>query len=83
MGCDFAYQNAKSEFEALENLISYINEHNTANMELKISTPGIFIKEIKKENITWPVRYDDSFPYADIQSDYWTGFYSSREDFKK
>jgi hypothetical protein len=24
-----------------------------------------------------------SFPYADIQSDGWTRFYSSREDFKK
>jgi hypothetical protein len=40
MGCDFAYQNAKAEYEALENLITYINEHNNANMEFKMSTPS-------------------------------------------
>jgi len=29
------------------------------------------------------VRYDDSLPYCDVTSDYWTGYYSSREDLKK
>ena len=83
MGCDFAYQNALSEFEDLENLIEYINKHNTANIELKISTPSIFIDALKKEKIKWPVRYDDSFPYADVKKDFWTGFYSSKENLKK
>ena len=83
MGCDFAYQNAKQEFETLENLIQYINTHNTANIELKISTPGTWVKAVKQEDIVWPVRYDDSLPYCDVTSDYWTGYYSSREDLKK
>ena len=83
MGCDFAYQNAKQEFEALESIIEYINTHNTANIELKISTPGAWVKAIREENIVWPVRYDDSFPYSDTTSDFWTGYFSSREDFKK
>lgn len=83
MGCDFAYQNAKAEYEALETLIDYINKHNTANMELVISTPGRWVEAVKKEDIEWPVRYGDSMPYSDITSDFWTGFFSSREDFKK
>jgi hypothetical protein len=83
MGCDFAYQNAKAEYEALENLIAYINEHNNANMEFKISTPSAWVAAVKKEDIEWPVRYSDSMPYSDIKSDFWTGYFSSREDFKK
>lgn len=83
MGCDFAYQNAKQEFETLENMIEYINTHNTANIELKISTPGTWVKAIKEESIVWPVRFDDSFPYSDTTSDFWTGYFSSREDLKK
>jgi hypothetical protein len=47
MGCDFAYQNAKQEFENLENMIEYINTHNTANIELKISTPGTWVKAVQ------------------------------------
>lgn len=34
MGCDFAYQNAKEDFEAHNQMINYINLHNTANVKL-------------------------------------------------
>ena len=47
MGCDFAYQNAKEEFENLERTISYVNAHNHANMQFRISTPSEFIEALK------------------------------------
>ena len=78
MGCDFAYQNAKEEFENVERAISYINTHNQANMQLRMSTPSEFIDALKSENIEWPVRYEDSIPYADSADDWWTGYFSSR-----
>jgi|TARA_B110001450_G_C17392889_1_gene388436 hypothetical protein len=47
-----------------------------------MSTPSDYIEAIKKENIKWPVRYDDFVPYME-KPDWWTGFYSSRPDSKK
>jgi hypothetical protein len=41
------------------------------------------VNAVKNEDIEWPVRYSDSMPYSDIKSDFWTGYFSSREDFKK
>ena len=83
MGCDFAYQNAKEEFENLERIISYVNAHNHANMQFKLSTPSEFMEALKAENIEWPVKYDDTIPYADGPDDWWTGYFSSRPTSKK
>jgi len=82
MGGDWSMQNAQIGFKKLESFISYINEHNTANIVLKMSTPSDYVEAIKKENIKWPVRYDDLMPYME-RPDYWTGFYTSRPDSKK
>ena len=48
-----------------------------------MSTPGEFIEAIKKENIKWPVRYQDSMPYGAANNDFWSGFFSSRPGLKK
>lgn len=34
------------------------------------------------QNIQWPVKYDDMFPYADMAEDYWTGYFTSRANAK-
>ena len=47
------------------------------------STPTQYIDALKKEDIEWPVRYDDMFPYADSPDEYWTGYFSSRADKKE
>lgn len=83
MGCDFAYQNAKQEYKQLERIIQYINKNNKANMTLVMSTPSQYIEELKKENITWGVKYDDAFPYSNEQNDWWVGYFSSRPGAKK
>ena len=47
-------------------------------MKLQYSTPGKYFDAIKKENVNWPVRRDDMFPYADEKHAYWTGYFTSR-----
>lgn len=47
------------------------------------STPGEYLDSLIAANVTWPVRYDDMFPYADKPDDYWTGYFTSRAGAKK
>lgn len=49
----------------MENVINYLNNHNNNTMKFKMSTPSNYINALKQENITWPVRYEDSIIYAD------------------
>jgi hypothetical protein len=48
-----------------------------------MSTPSEYIAALKKEKITFPVRYGDAMPYADGENDYWSGYFSSRPGAKK
>lgn len=77
IGGDFEYINAHLQFKNADRLINYINT-NYPNITLLYSTPGQYIDALYNSNITWPVRYDDMFPYADRPEDYWTGYFSSR-----
>jgi lysosomal alpha-mannosidase len=63
--------------------MQYINEHNHANLKLKMSTPSEFVEALKQEKITWPVRYEDALPYGEQENDYWSGYFSSRPGSKK
>ena len=82
-GCDFSFQNARADYQYLERLMSYASKHNTANMKFVMSTPSDYVDAVKKENVTWPVRYGDTYPYAETANDYWNGYYSSRAGAKK
>ena len=46
MGCDFTYANARLNFENMDRLIEYFNEHNTANITLMYSTPGEYLDSL-------------------------------------
>jgi len=48
-----------------------------------MSTPSTYIDALKKQEIAWPVKYDDGFPYSHDNNDFWTGYYSSRPGAKK
>ena len=43
----------------------------------------MYIDAIKIEEILWPTKYDDMFPYADSEKSFWTGYYTSRANDKK
>ncbi len=45
---------------------------------LTYSTPSMFIDAVAHDNVLWPTKYDDLFPYGSDSQSYWTGFYSSR-----
>jgi len=81
MGCDFTFVNARQNFLSQDRLISYFNSHFD-NITLIYSTPGIYLDAIKAQNLSYPVKYDDMFPYADSENNYWTGYFTSRANSK-
>ena len=42
----------------------------------------MYIDAIAAQNIEWPTKYDDMFPYADGGDAYWTGYFTSRANDK-
>jgi hypothetical protein len=84
LGDDFTMMDAEYYFTQVDNMIEYFNDNvgQDYNIELIYSTPSIYIDYISEEEISWPTRYDDMFPYKDHKNAYWTGFYSSRPQLK-
>jgi len=67
----------------MDAVIKYVNKHNTVNMTLQYSTPSEYLDALKRDNYSWPTKYDDGFPYSDNPEDFWTGYFSSRPTKKK
>jgi hypothetical protein len=85
MGEDFRFSNAHKYFISSDNLINYWNTelYEKTNIWLKYSTPSMYVDAVNQQEIDWPVKYDDFFPYADHEAAYWTGYFSSRANAKK
>ena len=58
----------------MDKIINYFNEHNreTAGgadnqtaIRVFYSTPGQYTEALRKQDVVWPLKYDDMFPYAD------------------
>ncbi|XP_035819351.1 probable alpha-mannosidase At5g66150 isoform X4 [Zea mays] len=81
MGDDFSYQYAESWFRNMDKLIYHVNKDG--RVHALYSTPSIYTDAKHFSNISWPVKYDDDFPYADSKNSYWTGYYTSRPTFKR
>ncbi|KAL7231292.1 hypothetical protein ACSBR2_009540 [Camellia fascicularis] len=81
MGDDFQYQYAESWFKQMEKLIHYVNKDGRINV--LYSTPSLYTDAKNAENVSWPLKTDDYFPYADNTNAYWTGFFTSRPAFKR
>ncbi|XP_031293223.2 lysosomal alpha-mannosidase isoform X1 [Camelus dromedarius] len=86
MGSDFQYENANMWFKNLDKLIQLVNAQQQANgsrVNVLYSTPACYLWELNKANLTWSVKEDDFFPYADGPHMFWTGFFSSRPALKR
>ncbi|KAM5239300.1 lysosomal alpha-mannosidase [Ctenodactylus gundi] len=86
MGSDFQYENANMWFKNLDKLIRLVNAQQKANgsrVHVLYSTPACYLRELNKANITWSVKEDDFFPYADGPHMFWTGYFSSRPALKR
>ncbi|XP_049836992.1 lysosomal alpha-mannosidase-like isoform X2 [Schistocerca gregaria] len=85
MGDDFHYQDAHVNFKNMDKLIWYVNERQQQKgsmINVLYSTPSCYLKAVNEANVTWPLKYDDFFPYGSDYHSYWTGFYTSRPNLK-
>ncbi|KAM8843149.1 lysosomal alpha-mannosidase [Synchiropus picturatus] len=85
MGSDFQYENANLWYKNLDKLIRYVNARQAdgSGVHLLYSTPSCYLQELHRANLTWPLKTDDFFPYADDAHDFWTGYFSSRPALKR
>lgn len=81
MGSDFNHENSNSWFKELDKIIKGVNAHGVVSAIY--STPSIYVKAKNAENLQWPVKTDDYFPYADGDNNYWTGYFTSRPALKR
>nr|XP_051693853.1 lysosomal alpha-mannosidase isoform X7 [Oryctolagus cuniculus] len=86
MGGDFHYENAHMWFSNLDKLIQLVNAEQQASgspVHVLYSTPACYLWELNKANLTWSLKEDDFFPYADGPHQFWTGYFSSRPALKR
>ncbi|KAJ0040652.1 hypothetical protein Pint_28465 [Pistacia integerrima] len=81
MGDDFQYQYAESWFKQMDKFIHYVNKDGRVNA--LYSTPSLYTNAKNAANVSWPLKTDDYFPYADGINAYWTGFFTSRPALKQ
>ena len=83
-GGDFEYTHADMNYGNLDQIFSEINtQYHKYNMNISFSTPDHYIKQKFRENLFFPIKYEgDFFPYRDGSNAFWTGFYTSRVNFK-
>jgi len=83
-GDDFTFQNAFMSYRGLDKLIDYCNKNQKTNMQFKYSTPGKYLDALKLETgVEYKVVKHDFFPYYQDRLRFWSGFFTSRPDFKK
>uniref|UniRef100_A0A452IBR0 Lysosomal alpha-mannosidase n=1 Tax=Gopherus agassizii TaxID=38772 RepID=A0A452IBR0_9SAUR len=85
MGSDFQYENANLWYKNMDKLIKHVNaqQHNGSQVHVLYSTPTCYLWELFKANLSWSLKYDDFFPYADGPHHFWTGYFTSRPAFKR
>ncbi|XP_051897842.1 lysosomal alpha-mannosidase [Pristis pectinata] len=85
MGSDFQFQDANMWYKNLDKLIKYVNaaQSSGSNVNVLYSTPSCYLHELNKANLTWSVKTDDFFPYADGPHQFWTGYFTSRPALKR
>ncbi|XP_060711191.1 lysosomal alpha-mannosidase isoform X2 [Hemiscyllium ocellatum] len=85
MGSDFHFQDANMWYKNLDKLIKYVNaaQETGSNVNVLYSTPSCYLYELNRANLTWSVKSDDFFPYADGPHQFWTGYFTSRPALKR
>uniref|UniRef100_A0ABM5FLY9 Alpha-mannosidase n=1 Tax=Pogona vitticeps TaxID=103695 RepID=A0ABM5FLY9_9SAUR len=85
MGSDFQYENALLWYKNLDKLIKHVNakQLNGSRVHVLYSTPSCYLWELNKANLSWSMKYDDFFPYADGPHQFWTGYFTSRPALKR
>ncbi|XP_075062727.1 lysosomal alpha-mannosidase [Mixophyes fleayi] len=85
MGSDFQYENAIPWFKNMDKLIDLVNakQVNGSKVNVIYSTPSCYLSALNRARLSWPMKMDDFFPYADGAHMFWTGYFTSRPAFKR
>ncbi|XP_060096660.1 lysosomal alpha-mannosidase [Heteronotia binoei] len=85
MGSDFQYENANLWYKNMDKLIMHVNAQQLhgSHVHVLYSTPSCYLWELNQANLSWSVKYDDFFPYADGPHHFWTGYFTSRPALKR
>jgi alpha-mannosidase len=83
MGEDFTYKPTSVWYENMDKLIHYANLDGRIN--IFYSTPSIYTKSVNAAHKDWSdtLKTDDFFPYADNSDGYWSGYFTTRPNFKR
>ena len=88
-GSDFSFQFAHVNYRFLDDLFAMIKKsYYGKNFRFKYSTADEYFRAIqdskKKKGFDWPTFTGDFFPYHGIYpGSYWSGYYTSRPNFKR
>lgn len=83
MGDDFHYQNARMYYKNMDKLIEHMNKRSEeTGIHVLYSTPSCYLKSLYGDNLTYPRKTDDFFPYASDSDSFWTGYFTSRPSIK-
>ncbi|KYO34592.1 lysosomal alpha-mannosidase [Alligator mississippiensis] len=85
MGSDFQYENANLWYKNMDKLLQHVNaqQANGSRVHVLYSTPSCYLWALNQANLTWSLKHDDFFPYADGPHQFWTGYFTSRPSFKR
>eukprot|EP01121_Diplochlamys_sp_Union-15-3_P002320 TRINITY_DN1202_c0_g1_i2.p1 TRINITY_DN1202_c0_g1~~TRINITY_DN1202_c0_g1_i2.p1 ORF type:complete len:757 (+),score=157.97 TRINITY_DN1202_c0_g1_i2:1059-3329(+) len=83
-GCDFHFVNATKQFENMDQIVKYIQDHAAEyNVNLKYSLLSEYYEAAMGSGVVFPERDSNDFmPYADGPDAWWTGYYTSRVNLK-
>ena len=75
----------KLRFENMDKLVHYVNLDGRVNV--LYSTPSIYTLSVNAQgsNVDWhsTLKVDDFFPYADNHHGYWSGYFTTRPNYKR
>jgi hypothetical protein len=82
MGGDFAYQGVggASWYRNMDALIKWVNLDG--RVKLKYGTMEEYTRAKKAENVVYPIKTDDMFPYISAVNEAWTGYFTTRPTLK-
>ncbi len=71
-GDDFRFVAAERQFTNMDLLINYVNSHPDFNVRVQYSTLSRYFAALQRTKVEFPSYVGDFFPYADLESGYWT-----------
>ncbi|XP_059131017.1 epididymis-specific alpha-mannosidase [Peromyscus eremicus] len=83
-GCDKQFFNASVQFDNMDPLLEYINNHSAQyGISVQYATLSEYFQALHAFNMTWGIRdHHDFLPYSSEPLQAWTGFYASRSTLK-